>query len=147
MPDRQQTGVARGQAEFIGSVADPELPIVQMRDLQAVALFRQQRALVEPIDDLLSEPLDEAKVEHVTRRRQMSFDANAYLIVMPVQRLAEAGIGDEMCGRELQILLGHVYRKPGVHACGPAVAFPVVFSADVPKTARHWCAMPVNCAR
>ena len=46
---------------------------------------------------------------------QFALDAHANLVIVAVQRLAKARIGDEVRGGEFQILLGDVDGEFGLH--------------------------------
>src|SRR6267154_3272654 len=104
----QQAYVCGRQHELVVLVADSHLPVFGAFDLKAIATGRNDRPLVEPIDDLLGQFLDQSEVDHVAGAGKVAFEINPDLVVMTMQRLAETRIGDKMRGGEFQVLLSNV---------------------------------------
>src|SRR6266436_5487105 len=96
----QQAYVCGRKHELVVLVADSHLPVFGAFYLKAIATGRNDRPLVEPIDDLLGQLLDQPKINHVAGAREVALNVNPDLVVMTMQRFAETWIRDKMRGGE-----------------------------------------------
>ena len=105
--DGQQADVRLREAELLADFRGDLDVRRRHADAQAVALLGHQHAVVELGAELQRETLHEPEVEHVAVVAELRLDADRHLIVVPVQRLAESGVGDDVRRRELEVVLGH----------------------------------------
>ena len=94
--DGQERYVRGGKDEFILFVQDSELRITMFK-FETITVGRNDGAFVETVENFLGQPFYQPKIEYVAGLCKLAVDTDGDLIIMTMQRLTKARIGDEVC--------------------------------------------------
>src|SRR5437879_12010996 len=97
MHNRQQGDVRGGKCEIVFIVVNYNLSLVAHYP-EAITIQRDNGMFVEAVGYFLGKALDEAEIEYVAGRGEMSLDADADLIVVDVHGFVDTVVGADKGG-------------------------------------------------